>query len=194
MPRYDFHSPRLYVDAPLAVGQRLALDATRPTTCPTCCGSNAGEASWSSTAATANGWPRSSPGPQAARRARPSQRSAASRPACADLALPVRAAQARAPRLHGAEGGRDGRRRAAAGPDAPHAGLAGQSRAHACQCHRGRRAMRHPEPSGDRGAVALEPRSRLRSNRRACWSSATRRPSVGPARGAGRRGPARSPC
>jgi 16S rRNA (uracil1498-N3)-methyltransferase len=27
MPRYDFHSPRLYIDAPLDPGQRLALDA-----------------------------------------------------------------------------------------------------------------------------------------------------------------------
>ncbi len=29
MPRYDFHSPRLFVDAPLAAGQRLALDAAQ---------------------------------------------------------------------------------------------------------------------------------------------------------------------
>jgi 16S rRNA (uracil1498-N3)-methyltransferase len=29
MPRYDFHSPRLYIDAPLAAGQRLALDGAQ---------------------------------------------------------------------------------------------------------------------------------------------------------------------
>jgi 16S rRNA (uracil1498-N3)-methyltransferase len=29
MPRYDFSSPRLYVDAPLAAGERLALDGTQ---------------------------------------------------------------------------------------------------------------------------------------------------------------------
>lgn len=28
MPHYDFRSPRLFIDAPLAAGQRLALDAT----------------------------------------------------------------------------------------------------------------------------------------------------------------------
>src|ERR1700754_1602652 len=29
MPRYDFRSPRLYVDAPLAAGQRIELDGTQ---------------------------------------------------------------------------------------------------------------------------------------------------------------------
>src|SRR4051812_20218616 len=29
MPRYDFRSPRLYVDAPLAAGQRLVPDPTQ---------------------------------------------------------------------------------------------------------------------------------------------------------------------
>ena len=29
MPRYDFHSPRLYIDAPLAAGQRLPLDGAQ---------------------------------------------------------------------------------------------------------------------------------------------------------------------
>jgi 16S rRNA (uracil1498-N3)-methyltransferase len=29
MPRYDFSSPRLYVDAPLSAGERLALDGTQ---------------------------------------------------------------------------------------------------------------------------------------------------------------------
>lgn len=29
MPRYDFHSPRLFIDVPLAAGQRLALDAAQ---------------------------------------------------------------------------------------------------------------------------------------------------------------------
>ena len=29
MPRHDFRSPRLYIDAPLAAGQRLALDAAQ---------------------------------------------------------------------------------------------------------------------------------------------------------------------
>src|SRR5262245_15511996 len=29
MPRYDFHSPRLYINAPLAAGARLTLDAAQ---------------------------------------------------------------------------------------------------------------------------------------------------------------------
>ena len=29
MPRYDFRSPRLYIDAPLAGGARLALDGAQ---------------------------------------------------------------------------------------------------------------------------------------------------------------------
>src|SRR5689334_6927316 len=29
MPRYDFRSPRLFIDAPLAAGARLALDAAQ---------------------------------------------------------------------------------------------------------------------------------------------------------------------
>ena len=69
--------------------------------------------------------------------------------------LPVRAAEARAARLPGAEGDRDGRRPPAARAHPPHHARAGQHRAHARQCHRGGRAMRHP--AHPRGAAS--PRS-----------------------------------
>ena len=75
-------------------------------------------------------------------------------------ALSVCAAQARAARLHGAEGGRDGRVAAAAGADAPHPGQARQSRAHARQRDRGRRAMRRAVDSRDRRADDVCPRAR----------------------------------
>ncbi len=78
-------------------------------------------------------------------------------------ALSVRAAESGAARLHGAEGGGDGRVAAAAGAHPPRPGGARQSRAHARQCHRGGRAMRHSGAAGDRRAgraVALSRRAR----------------------------------
>ena len=75
-------------------------------------------------------------------------------------ALPVCAAQARTSRLHGAEGGRDGRVAAAAGADATHPGQARQSRAHARQCDRGGRAMRRAVNSRNRRADDVCPRAR----------------------------------
>ena len=64
-------------------------------------------------------------------------------------ALSVRAAQGRAARLHGAEGGRDGRLAAAAGAHPARPGDARQSRAHARQYHRGRGAVRDTLAAGD---------------------------------------------
>ena len=79
-------------------------------------------------------------------------------------------------RLHGAESGRDGGVIAAAGFDPLHPGRQGQRRADARQCHRGRRAVRHPEhcrrsPSRWR-SIAIWASAR----RSACWCSATRPP------------------
>ncbi len=64
---------------------------------------------------------------------------ATGRPRCA---LSLRAAEACASRLHGAEGGRTGRCASAAGVDAPHRGITRQPGAHDRQRHRGGRAVR----------------------------------------------------
>ena len=145
MPRYDFRTPRLFVDAPLAEGAALALEP------------RAGELSGQRAAARSR---RRRAGVQRARRrvARAPRRRGQEARSRLDIAermreqtraarpaLPVRAAQARAPRLHGAEGGRDGRLAAAAGDHAAHPGRARQSRAHARERDRGGRAMRHPQ-------------------------------------------------
>src|SRR5262245_2934281 len=65
-------------------------------------------------------------------------------------ALPVRAAQTCAPRLHGAEGGRDGRVPPAADPHPARPGRPRQPRAHARKCHRGSRAVRRPDAARNR--------------------------------------------
>ena len=90
--------------------------------------------------------------------------------------LRVCAAETCAARLHGAEGGRDGRLVAAAGADPLHPGLPGQQRADARQRDRGRRAMRHPEPRRGRRADDARSLSRPARGARACWCSATRPP------------------
>ena len=59
--------PRLYVDAPLAAGAAIALDRRAAITCAMCCGGRRAPRSCCSTAATANGWPRSRRSPRAAR-------------------------------------------------------------------------------------------------------------------------------
>ena len=89
--------------------------------------------------------------------------------------LPLCAAQARTPRLHGAEVDRDGRRQAAAGADAAHDRCARQRRAHARQRYRGGRAVRHPAGAG--GGRAGEARCACCNPgiRRARSCSATRR-------------------
>ncbi len=106
-------------------------------------------ASWYSTAATANGGARS---PRAGKRrlALAHRRAHPAADRRARSALPVRAAQTCAPRLHGAEGGRDGRVPPAAGHHPARPGRARQPRAHARQCDRGRRAVRHPDAPRDR--------------------------------------------
>ena len=52
-----------------------------------------------------------------------------------------------------------------------------QSRTHARQRDRGRRAMRHPQHPGDRRADRVRAHDRRRAIRRACWCSATRPPT-----------------
>ena len=144
----------------------------------------AGAAFWCSTGATANGG-RASP-PRQERRCRSIvvEQSAAQTRA-ARPALPVRAAQARAPRLHGAEGGRDGRLAAPAGHDAAHPGRARQSRAHARERHRGGRAMRHPDAFR---------RSPSRSKFDACRARGAERAAGVLRRGGRREGPGRGAC
>src|SRR5882724_8950701 len=90
-------------------------------------------------------------GPQTAGSARhPRADPASGPPARPDLRL--RAAQARPPRLHGAESGRDGSLDPATGADPAHPGVAGEWRADARQRGRGGGTMRHPQPRRCRGA------------------------------------------
>ena len=163
MPRYDFRTPGFSFDAALAAEARFRWP-------------RAGEL------------PRQRPAPSRRRRAgvqRPRRRMARpprgrgqkranlaveERTRGADAgrrpALPVRAAQACAARLHGAEGGRDGRVAPAAGYHPPHPGGAGQSRAHAGERDRGGRAMRHPQLAGDRRTGGIRAvRRRLEADR-----------------------------
>ena len=173
MPKYDFQSPRLYVDrrAESRGGGRArqiagALSAQRAASQARRRGAGLQRqrrrmAGARSPTASAPALVAAGADPAADRAARP--------------ALPVRAAQARAARLHGAEGGRDGRVAAAAGADAPHPGQARQSRAHARQRHRGRRAMRRAVDSRDRRADDVRPRAGRAASPTACWCSATRR-------------------
>ena len=104
-----------------------------------------------------------------AERTRPQSR--AGRPS-----LRLRAAQARAARFHGSEGGRDGRRPAHAGHHPPHPGRPRQSRTHARECDRGGGAMRNHFAARDRGTRELfrngSPASK--PSARSCF--ATRRP------------------
>ena len=88
--------------------------------------------------------------------------------------LPVRAAEARAPRLHGAEGDRDGRGRAGAGADAAHHAARvnlERMRANAIEAAEQCGILRIPEVVEPR---KLEPRARNVGRRRAHWSSVTR--------------------
>ncbi len=162
MARYDFRSPRLYVAAPLRSGADVPLEAAQGHYLTGVLRLQAGEAvlafngehgEWRCTLAAA--------GKRTALRVEDQVRpqGAAGRPA-----LPVCAAQAGKARLHGPEGGRNGRVPAAAGDDPPHPGGTDQSRPHARQCHRSGGAMRHPRhprnhaagglAAGDRGAGA----------------------------------------
>ena len=82
--------------------------------------------------------------------------------------LSVRAAETRAARLHGAEGGRDGRAPAAAGHHPPHPGEPGQSRPPRRQRARGGGAMRRHLVGGSvdrsapgRASLAAWPAERL---------------------------------
>ena len=124
MPNYDFRTPRVYLDAPLAAGQTASRStATRPITWSTCCGSSTATSCCCSTAATANGRPRS-PAPANARVAVDRRARVREQPRAVRPAFPVRPAQARPARLSGAEGGGDGRVAPAAGDHAAHAGRA----------------------------------------------------------------------
>ena len=124
MPELDFRAPRLFVDAPLREGERIALERNQSNYLGNVLRLSAGE-----NILVFNGrdgeWQAADRGPQAARR--PDDRradAAAGSPARHRLCLC--AAETRPPRLHGAEGGRDGGLGAAAGVDAAHPGFARQ--------------------------------------------------------------------
>ena len=107
MPELDFRAPRLFVDAPLREGERIALERNQSNYLGNVLRLSAGE-----TILVFNGrdgeWQAQIDGPQAARR--PDHRrpdAAAGSPARHRLRLC--AAETCPARLHGAEGGRDGR-------------------------------------------------------------------------------------
>ena len=162
MPELDFRAPRLFVDAPLTRGRANRAGA-QPEQLSGQRAAALGRRNHPGVQRPRRRMAGADRGPQAARR--PEHRradAAAGSPARHRLCLC--AAEARPPRLHGAEGGRDGRLSAAAGVDAAHPGFAGQRRADARQCHRGRRAMRHPEPCRGRRARCARPLSRKARN------------------------------
>ena len=173
MPELDFRAPACSSMPPLSAGETVALERNQSNYLGNVLRLSAGE-----TILVFNGrdgeWQAQIAGrkrPDSLEHRRPDP--AAGSPARHRLRLC--AAETCPARLHGAEGGRDGRLDAAAGADPLHPGLAGQWRADARQCHRGRRAMRHPEPRRRRRAGAARSLSRASASRRACWSSATRR-------------------
>ena len=119
---YDFRTQRLFVDAPLHGRRRDRAGSRAGELSPQRAAHAGGRADpRSSTGATASGGRAiargGAQGLPARRGGADARADAAPRPP-----LSLRAAEACAPRLHGAEGGRDGRRAAPARPDAAHAG------------------------------------------------------------------------
>ena len=175
MPQLDFRSPRLFVDAALAPGETVALERNqsnylgnvlRLAAGDTILVFNGRDGEWQASIAgrkRPDSLDDRGPDPAAGSPARPRLR------LCAAETCPAR--------LHGAEGGRDGGFIAAAGLDPLHPGLEGQRRADARQCHRGRRAMRHPEHRRCRRAGAARSLSEPARRSSACWFSATRPPT-----------------
>ena len=151
MPELDFRSPRLFVDAALARGRdESRWSATRAIIWATCCGSRPAKPSWCSTAATANGRP------QIEGRKRPDALSIVARtrpqdrlPDIAYVFAPLKHARLDYMVQKAVEMGASALQPVLT---RHHPGLAGQHRADARQCHRGRRAMRHPEPCRGRRA------------------------------------------
>ena len=200
MPRYDFRSPRLYVDAPLAAGAAAAARrARRRTTCETCMRLKAGDGvlvfngrdgEWR--ASLADGGKRS-----AALVVGEQTRPQTAPPDLHYLFAPLKHARLDYMVQKAVEMGASRLQPvldAAFGQVAAH-----QSRAHARQRDRGRRAMRHPHRPGDRRA------DRVRSHDRGARSGARagvlrrgrRRAGSGRgARGRAQRRPSRcrSPC
>ena len=175
--RATISAPRaLYVDAPLAAAAAVVV-RPRPGQLPrsTCCGSSTGTRCCCSTAATANGRRKLAAAGKRALTAvigeRMRRAAAAVRPA-----FPVCPAQACPARLSGAEGGGNGGLAAAAGDHPPYASGAGQSRAHARQCHRGGAAVRHFDPAGGCRAGLVQSGARAAPTATVCWCSATRTP------------------
>ncbi len=156
MPQLRLSQPPPVVDAPPEGGEPSRSTATRATISAMCCALSrrigarvqrprrrmAGRHFRPQAAATSH-----PPGANPAARRRPTR-------------LCVRAAETCAARLRRTEGGGDGRLRAAAGADAPHAGVAGQHSTDARQCDRGGRAMRHFEPRRRRRTLSAGALSR----------------------------------
>ena len=172
MSRYDFRTPRLYVDVALAAGAAVALDGAQANYLGNVLRLKAGDpvlvfngrdGEWRATLA------RRQAQIVARHRGAHARADASARPA-----LPVRPAQACAARLHGAEGGRDGRRAAAAGAHPACPGGAGEPRAHARERDRGGRAVRDPDAAGGLRAAAARAGDRGARARARCWCSATR--------------------
>ncbi len=174
MSQQDFRSPGCSSMPPWRRAKRSRSSATRAIISAMCCGSPRAIRSWCSTAATANGRPRS--------------RAANGRTACTIMArtrpqdrLPD-LAYVFAPLKHARldymvqKAVEMGASSLAAGFDPLYPGLEGQWRADARQCDRGRRAVRHPQPCHGRRAGDARSLSGPARRRSACWFSATRPP------------------
>ncbi len=186
MARTDFHSPRLHVSAPLAEGAAIPLSPEQANYLVNVLRLPAG--------ARVLGLQRARRRIRRfARRARAQECGARRRRANPGSGIaprrrfPVRAAEARQARLHGAEGGRDGRATAEAGDHPAHPGRAAQPRAARGQRHRGLRAMRRDLDAGNSPAGAAR-QGALRMAGRAPARLLRRGRAAGrPARGAFRR-------
>ena len=142
MPELDFRAPRLFVDAPLREGERIALERNQSNYLGNVLRLRLGEK-----ILVFNGrdgeWQAQIEG-----RKRPDSLTIVARtrpqdrlPDIAYVFAPLKHARLDYMVQKAVEMGASS---AAAGPDPSHPGLAGQQRADARQRHRGRRAMRHP--------------------------------------------------
>ncbi len=149
--RANYKMQRLFVPQDLAAGCGVrGRPGATATIWRTCCAWRRAPSCWSSTGATANGWRGSQAKTKKAVRlemvelARP-------QPVAPDLLLLLRAAEGRrGSTISRAEGGGDGRWRAAARHHPAHAARQAGYRSAAGQRDRGGRAMRHPRRSRGR--------------------------------------------
>ena len=158
MPRYDFRTPRIFLDAPLSGGNEVALDRDQANYLRQCAASDQGrrhllfngrDGEWQ---AELTGTGKRSLSAAVGER----QREQPQPPDLHFLFAPLKHARLDYLVQKAVEMGVS---RIQPVIDEAHAGGAAQPRSHARQCHRGRAAMRRVDRAGDRGAGGLqEPR------------------------------------